>query len=214
MDKGSFVEWSLLCVLCELCIGWVVFVSAHSSKQQVRTRTSVTWNQRQTLKINNENKKVFEDNSKKVSITIALFQIVRLFEILKVTYLIRVAVGRGSPVLQISTSFLGYISWDANGATAVGYSCWKIVNRGSLVEPRQSSFIVLALVGVVCFDVSNMMSRKLVNSSFDFRQSTFLSHLQGWKVCVRSSTIPISLVEDINIVILIWFIPSILPSWA
>ena len=75
------------------------------------------------MKINNENKKVFEDNFKKVSITIALFQIVRLFEILKVTYLIRVAVGRGSPVLQISTSFLGYISWDANGATAIGYSC-------------------------------------------------------------------------------------------
>ena len=71
------------------------------------------------------------------------------------------------------------------------------MNRGSLVEPRQSSFIVLPLVGVVGFDVSNMMSRKLVNSSFDFRQSTFLSHFQGGKVGVRSSTIPISLLNTL-----------------
>ena len=95
------------------------------------------------------------------------------------SYLIWVAVGRGSPVLQVSASFLGHIPRDSNGATPIGHAGRKVMNGGGLVEARQSSFIVLALVGVVGFDVSNMMSRELVNSSFDFRQSAFLSHLQG-----------------------------------
>ena len=67
------------------------------------------------------------------------------------------------------------------------------MDRRSLVEACQSSFIVFALVGIISFDMTYMMSGELVNSPFDFRQSTLLSHFQGGKVGVGAGSVPISL---------------------
>ena len=41
-------------------------------------------------------------------------------DVISISYLIRVAIGGGTSVLEVATSFLRYVSWDSNGTTSVG----------------------------------------------------------------------------------------------
>ena len=58
--------------------------------------------------------------------------------------LIRIAIGRRSTVLQISTLMFSHISRNSNGSSTIGYTGREIMNRWSLMQTSQSSFIVFA----------------------------------------------------------------------
>ena len=52
---------------------------------------------------------------------------------------------------------------------------------------------VLTFVGIIGFNVANMMPGELVNGSLNNGETTWLPHGQGGEVAVCTSTIPISL---------------------
>ena len=58
--------------------------------------------------------------------------------------LIRIAVGRRSTIFQISTLMFSHISRNSNGSSTIGYTGREIMNRWSLMQTSQSSFIVFA----------------------------------------------------------------------
>ena len=114
------------------------------------------------------------------------------------SYLVRVTIGGGTSVLEVAATFFRHISRDPNGAASIGHARGKIMDRRCLMLTRQPPFIVLALVRIICLDVTYMVSGKFINGTFDFRQSVLFTHFQRRKICVSSGTtsctIPFSLI--------------------
>lgn len=82
------------------------------------------------------------------------------------SHLVRIAIGRRSPIFEVAASFFGHVPRDANRATAVGYTRRKIVNRAGFVQTSQPTFVVFALVRVIGLDVADVMAGQFVDGSF------------------------------------------------
>lgn len=62
---------------------------------------------------------------------------------------VRIAVGRWSSILEVSTAVVVDKSRDSDGATSVGSSVGEVHDRGSLVETSESSKVVSATLWIV-----------------------------------------------------------------
>ena len=58
--------------------------------------------------------------------------------------LVGVAVGGGSPVLEVALLLLSHAAGDPDGAAPVGHAGREVVDGGSLVETGQTTLVVLA----------------------------------------------------------------------
>ena len=115
------------------------------------------------------------------------------------SYLVRVTIGGGTSVLEVAATLFRHISRDPNGAASISHARRKVMDRGCLVLTRQPPFIVLALVRIICLDVTYMVSGQFINGTFDFRQSILFTHFQRRKICVSSGTISCTIPFSLNI---------------
>jgi len=68
-----------------------------------------------------------------------------------------IAVAGGAPVLKVAIAHLSHVTRNPDAAAPVGYPGAEVVNTRRLVKPGQTPLIVLALVGVVCLDVPDVV---------------------------------------------------------
>ena len=82
-------------------------------------------------------------------------------------YLVRVTVGAGSPVLEVSLPLLGALPGYPDAAAPVGHARAEVVYAGGLVGPGQPALVILALVRVVRLDVADVVAGQLVYRSLN-----------------------------------------------
>ena len=123
--------------------------------------------------------------------------------------LIRVTVGAGPPVLQVSSPVLGALPGYPDAAASVGHARAEVVDARGLVGPGQPSLVVLPLVRVIGLDVPDVMPGQFIYGSLktvslvsdlyspiylnlNFYNSIILSHLLRGKFSVGPSSFPFS----------------------
>ena len=79
--------------------------------------------------------------------------------------LIRVTVGAGPPVLQVSSPVLGALPGYPDAAASVGHARAEVVDARGLVGPGQPSLVVLPLVRVIGLDVPDVMPGQFIYGS-------------------------------------------------
>ena len=82
-------------------------------------------------------------------------------------YLVRVTVGAGSPVLEVSLPLLGALPGYPDAAAPVSHARAEVVYAGGLVGPGQPALVILALVRVVRLDVADVVAGQLVYRSLN-----------------------------------------------
>ena len=82
-------------------------------------------------------------------------------------YLVRVTVGAGPPVLEVSLPLLGALPGYPDAAAPVGDARAEVVDAGGLVGPGQPALVILALVRVVRLDVADVVPGQLVYRSLN-----------------------------------------------
>ena len=82
-------------------------------------------------------------------------------------YLVRVTVGAGSPVLEVSLPLLGALPGYPDAAAPVSHARAEVVYAGGLVGPGQPALVILALVRVVRLDVADVVPGQLVYRSLN-----------------------------------------------
>ncbi len=92
--------------------------------------------------------------------------------------LIRVTVGRGSPVLEVALTLLSNTTWNSDRTATIGHAGTEVVDGGCLVESGQPALVIFSLIRVVRFDVANVMARQLVNGLLDLGEAALLTHLE------------------------------------
>jgi hypothetical protein len=106
---------------------------------------------------------------------------------------VRIAVGRWSSILEVSTAVVVDKSRDSDGATSVGSSVGEIHDGGSLVETSESSKVVSATLWIVSLDVKVVSASEFLDSFVDDFSSTWLSHGLSGVVDVATSAVPVTL---------------------
>ena len=121
---------------------------------------------------------------------------------------IRIAVGRWSSILKVSTAVVVDESRNSDGATSVGSSVGEVHDGRSLVETSESSEVVSAtlwIVSLISFnecliftrlfylDVKVVSASEFLDSFVDDFSSTWLSHGLGGVVDVATSAVPVTL---------------------
>ena len=82
-------------------------------------------------------------------------------------YLVRVTVGAGSPVLEVSLPLLGALPGYPDAAAPVSHARAEVVYAGGLVGPGQPALVILALVRVIGLDVADVVAGQLVYRSLN-----------------------------------------------
>jgi len=108
---------------------------------------------------------------------------------------VRIGVGTGSAILEVSTAIRLSITSNSDGCSAVGNSVSKIVNASSFELSRQTKLIALS----VNSDVLSMLGSKLVNGRLDNTQTASLTHALGRDVGVHTSTVPVTLNNGLGV---------------
>merc|ERR1712027_23222 len=103
-----------------------------------------------------------------------------------------VAVAAWPSVLQVSITLLCHLPGNPDAATPVCDTRGEIVDGGSLVSPSQPSLVVLALVGVVGLDVSDMVPGEFVNCCLDRLNAALDPHGLCGEVCVTTGAVPVT----------------------
>merc|ERR1712047_210184 len=106
--------------------------------------------------------------------------------------LVRIAVGRRTTIFQVSTLMFSNISRNTDGGSSIGHTSREIMNGRGLMQTSQSSFIILAFIGIVGLDMANMMLGKPVDSSLNCYKTVGFPHGQSRKVGMCTSSIPVT----------------------
>lgn len=107
--------------------------------------------------------------------------------------LVRITIGGWSTIFKVAFVVFGHVPWNADGAASVGDSGREVVNGGCFMETGKTTLVVLALVGVIGLDVTNVMAGQLVNGCLNLNQTIIFTHFQCRKVGVSASSVPITL---------------------
>jgi len=78
---------------------------------------------------------------------------------------IRVAVGRGTAVLEVATAVLAHLPRNADAGAAVGHAGREVVDAGGLVVAGEAPLVVLPAARVVDADVLGVAQRQLLDGS-------------------------------------------------
>ena len=111
---------------------------------------------------------------------------------------VRVTVGAGSPVFQISLPLFCNRTGNSDTATTISNACnskmdvqqklmafvkfmriftsGEIMNRACFMVSSETPFIVLPPFGIVGFDMTKMMARESVNCFLNFNDSILIPH--------------------------------------
>lgn len=108
---------------------------------------------------------------------------------------VRISVGTGPSVLEVTTSLSLGITSNTNTSSTVGNSERELVNAGSLVLSSQTKLIALSVNGNVLL----VLGTQLVNSLLNNLKSTGLTHSFGRNVGVHTGTVPVSLNNGLGV---------------
>ena len=98
-------------------------------------------------------------------------------------YLVRVTVGAGSPVLEVSLPLLGALPGYPDAAAPVGHARAEVVYAGGLVGPGQPALVILALVRVVRLDVADVVAGQLVYRSLNSEAGVRIDSINSVETC-------------------------------
>jgi len=101
---------------------------------------------------------------------------------------VRVAVGSGTTVLEVTVALRCDVTGDTNGSTTVGNTRREVTNVTSLVLTSET----LVVVGTVNGNVLVVTLGELLDSSLDGLHTALLAHRLGRVVGVASSTVPVT----------------------
>ena len=98
-------------------------------------------------------------------------------------YLVRVTVGAGSPVLEVSLPLLGALPGYPDAAAPVSHARAEVVYAGGLVGPGQPALVILALVRVVRLDVADVVAGQLVYRSLNSEAGVRIDSINSVETC-------------------------------
>lgn len=102
--------------------------------------------------------------------------------------LVRVAVGSGTTVLEVTVALRGNVTGDTDGSTTVGNTRREVTNVTSLVLAGKT----LVVVGTVNGNVLVVALGELLDGSLDGLHTALLAHGLGRVVGVATSTVPVT----------------------
>lgn len=78
-----------------------------------------------------------------------------------------IAIRTGPPILKVSTAVVGHSARNSNGGTSIGDSCTEVCDVAGLVQPGQTTLVVLSAVRVISTDVSVVRLGQLLHGSLN-----------------------------------------------
>jgi len=92
---------------------------------------------------------------------------------------VRVTVGAGSPVFQVSLPFFCNRARNSNTAATISNASGEIMNRACFMVSSKTPLIVLPPFGIVGFDMAKMMTRESINCFLNFNDSVLIIRLSS-----------------------------------
>ncbi len=105
---------------------------------------------------------------------------------------VRVAVRRGSSVLQVALLLLANTARNSDTAATVGHASTKIGNIRGLVVAGQAASVVEPSLRVVDLNVRHVTLRQLLDGLLNGLDTALLTHLLGRVVGVRAGAVPVA----------------------
>jgi hypothetical protein len=102
---------------------------------------------------------------------------------------VRIRVGRGSAVLEVTVALGTNLPGDTDRGTTSSDAPGELVDGTSLVPASETLFVLLAVDG----DVIGVAGLELLDGGLDMRHTTLDTHLLGGEVRVETSAIPVAL---------------------
>jgi len=103
--------------------------------------------------------------------------------------LVRIGVGGGATVLEVTLAVLGALAGDTDGATTVGNTVRELVDVTGLVATGETLLVALTVNG----DVLNVTGLKLLHGGLDDLHTTIGTGTVGGHVGVETGTVPLTL---------------------
>lgn len=102
--------------------------------------------------------------------------------------MVRISIGSWSSILEVTVTLVGALSWNTDGATAVGNTVREGVNTASLMSAGKTHGVVLS----VNSNVLLVATLKLLDGGLNMLHTTFLAHLLTGVVAVKTGSIPVT----------------------
>jgi hypothetical protein len=103
--------------------------------------------------------------------------------------LVRISVGGGATVLEVTLAILGALAGNTDGATTVGNTVRELVDVTGLVATGETFLVALTVDG----DVLNVTGLKLLHGGLDDLHTTIGTGTVGRDVGVETGTVPLTL---------------------
>jgi hypothetical protein len=101
---------------------------------------------------------------------------------------VRIGVGGGATVLEVTITLVADLTGNTDGGTTVGDTPGELINGTSLVAAGEAELVTLAVDGNVLL----VAALELLDGSLDVLHATLLAHLLGGEVAVQTGTVPVT----------------------
>jgi hypothetical protein len=101
---------------------------------------------------------------------------------------VRVGVGGGATILEVTVTLGGALARNADGRATVGNTVAELINGTSLVATSETELVTLA----VLLDVLLVVRLKLLDGILNVLHATLNTHLLGGEVAVKAGTVPVT----------------------